>query len=275
MKMKGEQVYCNYHGEFLNSRLVRGLPLAEAVYTPRLELPKHSHRHGGLCLVLQGRYTEYYGQTVLECKPSSVKFHPAGEAHSDVYGNESVHSFIVELPSEWLKRMDASALVGNSPLLYKNSSLAWLMMRLRAEFHSVDDESPLVIEGLVLELIAETSRSRRRLPAGQPPPWLKRAKELLYEQFSHPLSLALIAKFVGVHPVYLAHSFRRYYRLSIGAYLRQRRIEFACHQICTSNDSLAEIALAAGFSNQSHFTRTFKRVTGISPAKYRAARRSS
>ena len=273
MKMKDERVYRNYHGEFINSRVVKGLLLAEALYASKLELPKHSHRHGGFCLILQGGYTESYGKTLLECSPASVKFQPAGEEHSDVYGSEMVRCFIIELQSEWLTRMGASALVGNNPLVHKSSSSAWLMMRLRAEFHSKDDESPLLTEGLVLELIAETSRSRRRLSEGKPPLWLRQAKELIHGQFSDPLTLSLIARLVGVHPVYLASSFRRYYRQSIGEYLRHRRVEFACHKISTSNDSLAEIALAAGFANQSHFTRTFKRMTGMSPAKYRTARR--
>lgn len=273
--MKVERVYRNYHGEFINSRVVKGLPLAEAVYASNLELPKHSHRHGGFCLILQGGYTESYGKTLLECAPSSVKFQPAGEEHSDVYGNETVRCFIIELQSEWLTRMGASALVGDSPLVYKSSSLAWLMMRLRAEFNSADDESPLLIEGLVLELLAETSRSRRRLSEGKPPLWLQQAKEFIHEQFSDPLTLSLIANFVRVHPVYLASSFRRHYHQSIGEYLRHRRVEFACHKISTSNDSLAEIALAAGFANQSHFTKTFKRMTGMSPAQYKTVRRPS
>lgn len=273
--MDEARVYRNYHGEFINSRVVNGLRLADAVYASKLELPRHSHRHGGFCLVLQGGYTESYGKTSLECRPSSVKFQPAGEEHTDVYGGEAVRCFILELNTDWLARVGASALVGNTPLVHKSGALAGLMTRLRAEFHSADAESPLLIEGLTLELIAETSRGRRRAPEGRPPLWLERAKELIYEQFSEPLTLSLIAKFVGVHPVHLASSFRRHYHSSIGEYLRHRRVEFACQKIFTSNDSLAEIAVAAGFANQSHLSKTFKRVTGMSPAKYRAARRPS
>jgi AraC family transcriptional regulator len=273
--MKDERADCSYHGAFLNRRLIKGLSLAEAVYAPKLELPKHVHQDGGFCLILEGWYTESYGKTLLECKPSDVKFHPAGESHSDVYGGEGVHSFILGIPPEWLSRMGASDFMGSSPLVYRKRSLAWLMMRLRAEFRSVDDESPLVIEGLVLELIAETSRSRKVLPANKPPLWIRRAKDFLDEQFSHPLPLSLIAEFVGVHPIYLANSFRQYYHMSIGEYLRHRRVKIACHKISTSKDSLVDIALAAGFSNQSHFSRIFKQVTGMTPAQYRAGCRSS
>lgn len=273
--MKDERIYRNYHGEFINSRVVKGLLLAEAVYASRLELPKHSHRHACFCLILQGGYTESYGKTLLECEPSFVKFQPAEEEHSDSYGNEMVRCFIIELHSEWLKQMGATSLVELNPLVYTNKSVAWLMMRLRAEFQSAEEESSLLIEGLVLELIAETFRGRRKLSGPKPPFWLQRAEQLIREQFSCPLTLSLIASFVGVHPVYLASSFRRYYHQSVGEYVRHVRIEFACHKINTSDDALAEIALAAGFANQSHFTQTFKRTTGMSPAKYRAARRPS
>lgn len=56
--MKENHTHCSYHGELIKSRVVRDLPLVEAVYSPNLELPSHSHRHAGFCLVLKGGYTE-------------------------------------------------------------------------------------------------------------------------------------------------------------------------------------------------------------------------
>jgi AraC family transcriptional regulator len=271
--MKDNNTYCSYHGEFINSRVVRGLPLAEAVYAPNLVLPKHSHPHACFCLILQGEYTESYGRTLLECKPLSVKFQPAGEVHSDLYGRDRVYSFIVELKSEWLTRTDAYGFVDDGPMVFRGNSMAWLMMRLRKEFHSADEEAPLAIEALMLELIATTSRNRKVILKENHLRWLQQAKEFLDDSFSQTVTLSAIAESVGVHPVYLAHSFRKHYQCSIGEYLRRRRVEFACHKISTSKDSLINIALAAGFSNQSHFSRIFKRVTGMSPSQYRAKSR--
>jgi len=261
----------NYHAASINFRVVRDLPLAEAEYAANVELPKHSHRHAGFSLILKGGYTESYGKTVLELKPSRVKFQPAGELHTDVYGKENVHCFFVELEPEWLRRMGAEALVGSNPCVYAGSSVAWLMMKLRREFRAMDDEAPLAIEGIALDLIAETSRNRKRESVDRQLTWLRQAREFINEEFTQPLTLSAIAESVKVHPVYLANSFRRRYGCSVGEYLRQRRIEFACHRISDSKDSLAEVALAAGFSNQSHFSRTFKQLTGMTPAQYRAA----
>jgi AraC family transcriptional regulator len=132
----------------------------------------------------------------------------------------------------------------------------------------------VVIEALVLQLIAETWRRKTAL-ADPHPRWLRHAEEFLREQFAQPLTLAAVAQSAGVHPVYLASSFRRHYGCSIGDYVRRCRVEFASREISTSQASLAEVALAAGFSNQSHFTRVFSQITGMSPARYRRAFRRS
>lgn len=267
--MRDSKTPCSYHGRSLNSRVVNGLSLMEAVYDSNLELPKHSHRHAGFCLILQGAYTESYGKTTLNCRPSYVKFQPAEEVHADVYGNELVHSFIIELESGWLTRMRAYDLVMNRPAVFRDSTVVWLMMKLRKEYLSRDEAARLAIEGLMLELIAETSRSRPKDLTHNRPRWLDQTKEFLHERFSEPLTLSHIAEAVGVHPVYLANSFRRHYNCSVGEYLRRRRIEAACYKLSNTKTPLVDIALATGFSHQSHFSRVFKQMTGLTPTQYR------
>jgi len=99
--------------------------------------------------------------------------------------------------------------------------------------------------------------------------WLAQALDLLREQFSERLTVGHIATSVGVHPVYLARGFRRFCRCTIGEHIRQLRIEHACHELCSSDIPLAAIASAGGFSDQSHFSTTFKRFMEMTPAQYR------
>lgn len=264
----------HYHAASINFRFVKELPLAEAEYAANLELPKHTHRHAGFCLILKGGYTESYGETVLDLCPSRVKFQPAGKPHSDIYGSERVHCFIVELEPEWLTRMGASAFVGNDPMVYREEAVVWTMMKLRKEFRSMDDEAQLAIEALTLDLVAQTSRNRKAFLQDNQLSWLRQALEFINDQFSEPLTLSAVARSVSVHPVHLANTFRRRYGCTVCEYLRRRRVEFACNRISTSNDSLAEVALAAGFTNQSHFSRTFKQITGMTPGQYRTTFRT-
>jgi AraC family transcriptional regulator len=125
----------------------------------------------------------------------------------------------------------------------------------------------------MLEIIAEACRKRMKLSRARPPRWLEQTKEMLHESFLEPLTLSGIAETVGVHPVYLASVFRRYYRCSVGEYKRRLQVEFACGEIASTAAPLSQIALAAGYADQAHFSRTFKRFTGMTPTEYRASSR--
>ena len=89
--------------------------------------------------------------------------------------------------------------------------------------------------------------------------------ELLRARFSESLTLNTIAASAAVHPVHLVRTFRRFHQSTVGEHLRRLRIEFASQQLADTDAPLADIALASGFADQSHFTRTFKRLTGLTP----------
>ena len=124
-----------------------------------------------------------------------------------------------------------------------------------------------------MEMLGETVRcpvSERH----KPPRWLLQARELIASRFSENLTLTEVAHAVGVHPVHLAQTFRKKYQCTIGDYVRKLRIEFACHELATTGKPIVDIALAAGFCDQSHFARTFKRAIGAAPSQYRESLRS-
>ncbi len=264
-----------HHLEAIDRRKVAGLTLSEITYAPRLELPKHAHESAGFCLVLQGTYAEKYDCKTLTCKPQTVTFSPAAEKHSNRFDGKGSHCFVIDMEPRWLERMCEGGLRLDGPAEFCGGGLAWLATRLYREFCEGDEASRLAIEGLALEMIAETARRSARPGTDKSPRWLQRTKEILHAQFSEHLSLSLLSATVGVHPVYLASAFRRCYGSTIGEYIRRLRIEYACREIHGSDSSLTEIALTAGFSSQSHFSRTFKRHTGMTPAEYRLASRTS
>jgi AraC family transcriptional regulator len=73
-----------------------------------------------------------------------------------------------------------------------------------------------------------------------------------------------------VNPAHLCRTFRRYRRRTIGDYVIGLRVQFVCRKLLETRDSLTEIAVEAGFADQSHMTRIFKRVTGVPPGAYRS-----
>jgi AraC family transcriptional regulator len=112
-------------------------------------------------------------------------------------------------------------------------------------------------------------RARKELCRGGLAPWQEsRAKELLAANLAKETSLQEIAGECGLT---LAH-FSRAFKVSTGtsphAWLQARRLDRAKGMLL-SRESLAEVALACGFADQSHFTRMFARSVGVTPGKWR------
>ncbi len=220
--------------------------------------------------MIEGSFTEFYDKRSRSCRTSTLVFHPAGETHSD-YFHTGARCFNVQINSEWLERVGQHSRLIETPADFYDERLSSLAARLYREFREDDDFSALAIEGLTLEMLAEASRYSVRKSEPHPPRWLRQAREILDERFDESLTLVALSEMVGVHPVHLAREFRRFYCCTVGGYVRQRRIESACRQISTTDLPFSEIALAAGFFDQSHFARTLKKFTGMTLSEYRAA----
>jgi AraC family transcriptional regulator len=203
-----------------------------------------------------------------------VLYHPAGELHSQYFDHTAVDLFRVEVNPGRLRyashsdlSMDGRDFRGGLPVGLAN--------KLYQEFREPDVVSHLAIEGLGLELIATIARASRRGESTlrQPPRWLRQARDVVKSRFLEHLTLGDIAGSVGVHPVTLAREFRHNYDCTVGELVRRERIGFACRELLKPHESLADIAIAAGFYDQSHFARTFKKLTGVTPTEYRLSHR--
>jgi AraC family transcriptional regulator len=244
--------------------------LIENAYPAGFHAPVHWHEHAWLCFALQGGYTETRSSKARECRPSTLFFHPGDYAHSSCQHGAG-RCFNLDIGPQWVERVREYGVVLDEPVDFQGGRLAGLAVRLFDEFHLTDGASGLAIEGLTLELLAGISRCPIGAAERQRPRWLGQVYELLTERFTENLTPNEIAALVGVHPVHLARVFRQYYHCSAGDYVRRLRLEFATRELCASDTPLLEIALAAGYCDQSRFSKTFKRHTGMSPARFRSS----
>ncbi len=262
----------HFFGERQSVRQLGGFAVTESVYVPHAVLPRHAHAQAFLSFAVQGSYWETYGSRTRHCVAPIVVFHPEGETHTDQFETARGRVVSVELSPRWLDQAHAPAL--EEPAELRGGEPCWLMLRLRRELAAWDDASALAVEGLVLEILAAVVRRSIERDGPAPPPWLRRVRDLLHARFAEPFSADEIAAVAGVHPTHLMRTFRRAHGCTVGDYVRRLRIELASGRLASSDTSLAEIALAAGFCDQSHFTKTFKRSTGLTPAEYRKAARA-
>jgi AraC family transcriptional regulator len=252
-----------------------GLTLTEFRQPPGLNVPKHSHECATILIVLEGLAADRIAGHVHECNPSTILIRPAGEPHTHHYGREGAHCLVVEVKPESLKAVRKFSQVLDCAGGFHDGLLSELAMRLYVESRIMDSASELAIEGLALEMLARATRlmnSKNGDSAAQPR-WLSQAVDFIRENYAQPLGLSQIASAVGVHPAHLAEVFRKHHGCSIGQYIRQLRLDHAAREVMFSENSLADISAAAGFYDQSHFTKFFKRYAGMTPSEMRAITR--
>jgi len=264
-----QELYKPRGNYLVRSQELVGFTLTEALYPARLRQPRHTHQRASFSFVLTGSYVENYGRQSQTRQPSTIVFHPPQESHAVYYESEAVRILSVHIDFERLAYIREHSIVLDSSISRRTEMISWLGHRIYREFDRMDALSALAIEGLILEILVNASRDESSSREQKSPRWLEQAKEFLHAHFSESLVMEDVANAIGVHRVHLARVFRKKFGCTIGEYVRRLRVEFACRQISTTEAPLCQIALAAGFSDQSHLNKTFKDIFNLTPSEYR------
>lgn len=256
-----------FYGQVPNKRTLSSLTLTEVVHRRQISVPKHSHELAHFQLLLDGSYQENCGGKNISSSPMTISWHRPGIIHKDEIGAKGGRFFMVEMHSCAIEQMKQFARLPED-FYIKNSPLVWLGCRLYHEFKNWQFCSDLVAEGISLEMLAFSARKQLSTEK-HPPAWLVRVVEKLNEEFTGNFSTEELAAEANVHPVYLASVFRQFYHETMGEYVQKLRIAHASKLLLNKEIPLIEIAYSAGFSDQSHFTRIFKRFVGITPGAFR------
>jgi AraC family transcriptional regulator len=261
------------NGEAIRSIATGGFLLTERVHPPNGTLETHNHQEPIIGVVLSGSCVETVGKRVEECVPYSLQILPAGESHTYKFGREKVRCLSIQVNKEALEGIRRFSRILDRPVHTSGGLSSALTLRLYKEFRLMDNASLLSIEGLVLELLGDATQEQRRRLSSVVPLWLREAKEIIHENASSSISLTNVASRVDVHPSYLARMFRKHYGCCVSDYVRRLRLDQVFLELTQSDKSLAEIALATGFYDQSHLTNAFKLHFRMTPSELRATQR--
>lgn len=100
---------------------------------------------------------------------------------------------------------------------------------------------------------------------------LKQVLEFIENNYTSQITLGQLSASVSMSPKYFCRFFSEMTHQTPMDYLNRQRIEKACYQLATTDDSITEIAYGSGFNDLSYFIRTFKKYKGITPGKYKQA----
>ena len=119
----------------------------------------------------------------------------------------------------------------------------------------------------------EAALTRRRALGGATQRLVRSAMAFIEANCVDPLTRDDIARAISISPDYLTDCFRLELGVTPMVYLNRCRIQLARHLLETTDDAITSIALSVGFSDVSHFTRTFHREVAVSPRAYRRGER--
>jgi AraC family transcriptional regulator len=257
----------------------RGGQYVESRHAAYASHPSHLHTTPTIALLLRGALEVTFASgrrlAVDAGAAGGALVLPPGPPHCGRAGADGARVLFVMPDADRVAAMGAAAAeVLADPAWWRAPRVAMLGRGLLRELAVADDAAALALEGLTLELVGALIRRRRESARpGPPPAWLRRVREALDDRYGErELRIADLAAVAGVDPAHLARAFRVHYGTTAGAYLREIRVQRAADALACSPAPLAQIALDAGFADQSHFTRVFRTAYGVTPRRWRALR---
>lgn len=248
-----------------------GVDLCRARYS-RYRFPRHTHPEFVVGLVERGiAWVESPGRRLFAGE-GRVVIHLPGDVHTGAAaGPEPLH-WRALYPSAALLGALARGRQAAPPVFSAVVEDRELFDRLldahrRLERSPACSRSAARLEDALASLVR---RHAKRPREGARPPLrgaVHRVAAELDSRLDRPLRIGELAELARLSPSHLTRVFTSELGVPPAAYLQQRRIERAKAQL-RRGDTVAEVALACGFSDQSHLTRVFRRLTGTTPAAY-------
>jgi AraC family transcriptional regulator len=246
-------------GQPLASLAGHGFTITDVRYRGGDTYAPHAHAAAYVMLVRNGGFHESARRAEVELTSGGVIAVPAGFPHRDVIAPRGAHGLLVTFDA-W------SAAAPREWRACRGGEVSRTMIRLAAILGTGGHAEMLAIEESLLIAAAQ-------LGGGAPETIDRRAvrvaAEVLEAELDRPLRLRDVAARAGVTSSYLARAFRRCTGRTMGSYLRAARARRAAALLASSADDAADVAVAAGFADQSHLSRVFKAEYGLTPQRYR------
>ena len=239
------------------------------IHAPMARIDSHCPAVDYLSVVLSGSYVERVSSHSVECLPMQLRYHPAREEHSHRMGSRGACCLNIELSSAWRESLDRLDGIRH-PLLVQ--SAGWWALQAAALHRNKSPDAELRFQSIAAELLNLCERESRIQQAVDRSVAIRRAIVSIDDLLAGTISLTSLAAVAGLHPTHFARSFRKNTGLTVGEYVRHRRIGRA-QQLMSSNPSmgLSRIAAESGFADHAHLTRTFRQIAGTTPGVYREA----
>lgn len=252
------------------------LELLRATYITHSFSP-HTHEGFAIGVIIDGTEAFAYRGTRYAAPAGSIVVIQPGEVHTGYAATAAGWSYRMFYPAAALVQKAASEVAGRESLLpffptpvIEDKQLAECLSRLHLVLETATErlERESCFLWALAQLVTRYADPHIELRSvGRENQPVKRVQEYLGAHFAENVSLEQIAALADLSPFHLIRVFRRQVGLPPHAYLTQVRIKKA-KILLALGEPIAQVAIKTGFVDQSHLTKHFKRVVGVTPGKY-------
>ena len=255
-----------WYGRVERTQTIGGVLLSVVHHDRARSIAVHEHELSYFLLPFAGGYRETHDGVTIDYDPFSIAFHPAGFVHSDeVLAPEKF--FAIELQREWQSRVGHLFDISAWRFELQHGEAVWLAVQLLERFLQGEIDDVFEIDAIISEMLGIALRLVDRDRPQRA--WVDEVKRQLRERYTERMTLEELGARIGIHPASLSRGFRVAEGITVGDYLSRVRVQQACRQMSDPNVTLADVAVACGFADQSHLTRVFKSLTGLPPGSFR------
>jgi len=241
----------------------QGIAVVETEYQNKVYEGWHSHNNAHITLFLKGGTTEKRKNFSETVGPGSLLFYHSDELHLNQDTLFPSRNINIEVDENILKQLDISEAVIEKSV-QNEMYTKFLILKIFKETLTADAFS----SDTITMLFSQLSNTHQHLERFEKSPfWVKSLQELLNDCWNENPNLTDLAQVLNLSPITISKHFPRYFGCTLGEYMRRIKINRSLSLI-KSNQSLTEIGFQCGFSDQSHFIRTFKNQTGFLPKQF-------
>jgi AraC family transcriptional regulator len=256
-----------FYGQINEKIKLGGVILTDTEYTLD-KVDWHYHDTPYFTFILQGRLIEGNKNEVYHCSTGDLLFHNWQDAHYNIKPKGFTRGFHIELDQDWFSKFGLELKKLQGSFLITDPSIKLFLYQIFREAKISDNTTDLSVDNLLLNTFVQLEGDKE-IHYKMKPHWVSEIKEILYEHYSECLSLTGLSNLLNLHPSHISRYFAKYFKCTLGEYIRKLRVERSLSLISDKKLSLTQIAFECGFSDQSHFIRCFREITGTSPSVFR------